>query len=566
MRTVPCPISGFGRTANRTTRRKWDDVMLEENEGMGMAMVVEVAGCGLVGENLGFEIESIEVNVTGGAGAGDVDVKVLDVDGLGPTFPITLNPADQHNFLYALSYSGQEAHATLDAIPPPVPIHVATSPSQRFAAKMGDFEDLPDEGPPLPLKQDPSWARNVGIVVRGRPVTLLGRKVPADSRSLTGAFHVPGSANGTTPTADESAPSSPTTAFKSRWNCMLDISAFALPTQSKQESFHPATSAPAHLQPPLLPTARHSQITAPSTRSNRNSDTVEAVAGSKRYTIASLAALASRSPNLSRKQRPMSAPQKGLDLPRQSLPSSFEGTTPGATGGPPKRFFSLPGPPTPTGSPRPASLRDPTPPPKRPQTPSYPSTGSRPYLPAVEALKRPTSMSRSASSSSEAKRESWTAGSAAVILPSLSSSPGKTGQSFPSSATAGVGPGLELSFAGSSEGYPTELAPPVDLGSILVSVALIPLREIKASDNVPEEAAEDDVTPTMPHADVHVLEQGLSRMPVGLLDVFLVEVFVVNRSDFVKRFTVGMPVWRAETPGEPRVATIIPLENDVRIG
>ena len=223
MRTVPCPVSGFGRTANRTTRRKWDDVMLEENEGLGMAMCVEVAGSGHVAENLGFLVESIDVEVTGGAGAGDVDVKVLDVDGLGPAFPITLSPADQHNFIYALSYSGQEAHATLDPIPPPVPIHVATSPSQRFTSKMGDFApDVTSDGPSLPLKQqDPSWARNVGIVVRGRPVKLPGRNI-SGVRALTGAFHVSGSANGIShPTTAEEA-SSPTTTFASRWNCTLD--------------------------------------------------------------------------------------------------------------------------------------------------------------------------------------------------------------------------------------------------------------------------------------------------------------------------------------------------------
>ncbi|GAA5900932.1 hypothetical protein JCM6882_005982 [Rhodosporidiobolus microsporus] len=76
-----------------------------------------------------------------------------------------------------------------------------------------------------------------------------------------------------------------------------------------------------------------------------------------------------------------------------------------------------------------------------------------------------------------------------------------------------------------------------------------------------------------------------SRMPrVNLLDVFLVEVFVSNQSERVKRFTVGVPVAPppAVTGGEERggkvggtgkrgkkeerVATLVPLENDVRIG
>ncbi|KAL8284219.1 hypothetical protein RQP46_004968 [Phenoliferia psychrophenolica] len=578
MRTVPCPVSGFGRTANRTTRRKWDDVMLEENEGLGMAMCVEVTGSGQIAENIGFQIESIEVEVTGGAGAGDVDVKILDVDGLGPTFPITLNPADQHNFLYALSYSGQEAHATLDAIPPPVPIHVASSPSQRFTSKMGDFADvLPDEGPPLPLKQDPSWARNVGIVVRGRPVTLLGRNASSGLRSLTGAFHVPGSTNGSSSSTGDV--SSPTTSFASRWNCTLDISAFALKEGSKQESFHPSSTVPAHLQPLILPPARHSIAalsSTPNARSNRNSDTLEAVAGSKRYTISSLAALAKSSPNLSRKTRPTSAPQRAYDFSsRPPAPASVGSPTPGATG-PPKRFFSLPGPATPHVSPRPASYGEPSLPPK-PVTPA--NAGSRPYIPSVGVLKRPASLVRAMSS--EAKRESWTAGSSAA-LPTLSSSPVRNAPPAPDSSMGGLGLGFAAG-APLAEGYPTELMPAVDQGSILVSVALIPLREVKpaAADLRPSEEETEDgqdgdggtapafafpVASRMPSADTKVLEQGLSRMPVGLLDVFLVEVFVVNRSDSVKRFTVGVPARRGESTDEPRIATIIPLENDVRIG
>ncbi|GAA5849210.1 hypothetical protein JCM5353_001524 [Sporobolomyces roseus] len=82
-----------------------------------------------------------------------------------------------------------------------------------------------------------------------------------------------------------------------------------------------------------------------------------------------------------------------------------------------------------------------------------------------------------------------------------------------------------------------------------------------------------------------------SRMPrVGLLDVFLVQLFVVNQTDQIKRFVVGVPgVKASESVGEERegrlggsarpgakpemssrekdrVATLIPLENDVRIG
>ncbi|GAA5853656.1 hypothetical protein JCM8547_007399 [Rhodosporidiobolus lusitaniae] len=81
----------------------------------------------------------------------------------------------------------------------------------------------------------------------------------------------------------------------------------------------------------------------------------------------------------------------------------------------------------------------------------------------------------------------------------------------------------------------------------------------------------------------HLALSTTSHMPrVNLLDVFLVEVFVSNQSDAVKRFTVGVPP-PPETPSvgaggggggrksrergrEERTARVVPLENDVRIG
>ncbi|KAK4706128.1 hypothetical protein P7C70_g87, partial [Phenoliferia sp. Uapishka_3] len=579
MRTVPCPVSGFGRTANRTTRRKWDDVMLEENEGMGMAMCVEVTGCGQVGDNMGFEIEGIEVDITGGAGPGDVEVKFLDVDGQAPEFPIVLNPADQHNFLYALSYSGQEDHSTsLDALPPPVPIHVATSPSQRFSAMMGDFQESVDqEGPPLPLKQDPSWARNVGIIVRGRPVKLPGRKTSDSSRSLTaGAYDVPGSLNASEPT--EVTASSPTKTFDSRWNCNLDISTFALPIQSKQASFRPSTIIPAHLQT-FVPAPRNSLNSSTFvSRPDRNSDTLEAIAGSKRFTIANLTTLANKSPTISRRKLRLAsfAPRSSVEAPRSrsSTPAPYDVPTPGATG-PPKRFSSQ----GPLAiSPRLSTYGDPPPPFKRSSTPSYPPlSAARPHFPVLDGMRRPSSRT----SMSENRRDSWapvpsaySMHQAKIALPEEPRMPPETGFGLGLVGTANVGTSSRMETGRTNH------------GSILVSVALVPLRAFRSTAAFEQDSEAEEVdgterrgrtfafppmSPTSPSptatstADVN-LQQGLSRMPVGLLDVFLVEVFIINKSDLVKRFTVGVPARRSESTKDPRIATIVPLENDVRIG
>lgn len=134
---------------------------------------------------------------------------------------------------------------------------------------------------------------------------------------------------------------------------------------------------------------------------------------------------------------------------------------------------------------------------------------------------------------SEGKRESWTK-SAATVAPSLDPNGRK---------------GLGLMYGGDEDASDQEnrearIRSSIEYsGGILVSVALLPLRAVRGE----------------------VTKGKATR--VGLLDVFLVEVFVVNQSEDVKRFTVGVPAAREdESIGGEKVATIIPLENDIRIG
>lgn len=442
----------------------------------GMAISVEVAGTGERGD--GFEVESVELLVTGGSGAGDVEVKELAA-GRTEEFPILLGSKDQFSFLYSVTYTGRDETSTFDEppLPAPVPIYVATSPSQRFTSRFGDGHpsSLVEPPPPIPSKSN-VWVREVVIVVTGRPVRI-------DRSGYT------------VPNGEEATKEYPTTSFASKWNCILDISPFALRAQSHRASFTP------------LPQPRHltssNRNSTPSTRRSKPPPILEAVAGSKRHTIAGLATLLEKAPAL-----PHSLPRLSLSFPsydpsRALPPTPLEAPTPGATG---RRFFSLPAGGTPPRSPLdPRTPRSPLPFAQPPMTPAYPPHSSaREAFPVVE--------------------RGW-------------EEKGKE--------------------------------------SILVSVALIPLRGVKETDRVESRAfGEEGVRkegfqfPLRERGSGEEEEEW--RTPrVGVLDVFLVEVFVLNRGDEVKRFTVGVPPRRGEGDGlgkDDRVATLVALENDVRIG
>lgn len=90
------------------------------------------------------------------------------------------------------------------------------------------------------------------------------------------------------------------------------------------------------------------------------------------------------------------------------------------------------------------------------------------------------------------------------------------------------------------------------LGEVIISVGLVPFST---------SAEEEDLSST-----------AMISSRVKLLDIFLVEVFVLNRGDTVKRFTIGVPYARSDLNGEgeegddARLATIVALDQDVRIG
>ncbi|GAA5947796.1 hypothetical protein JCM10213_002116 [Rhodosporidiobolus nylandii] len=384
MRTVPCPVGALGIPPGG---RIW-----ERDDEDGVILSVEVTGPSSTEE--GFEIDSIEVSVEGGAPAGSAtarremnDIEVREVRTPGVDFPLRLEGGGttQHNFLYALamvpSVSGSLARASASVdggqVEEPletVPIAVASSPSQRFAARFG-AEEVTEQatgqvlgeialrrGSVAPVPPGASeaamgqqaWPRSVAIMVTGRP--LIG-----GSRAKEGGYVVPDAAEVAEKEeeGEDGETESPTLAFSSRWTCTLDISSFARRSPSRAAFFSPTaappSSRPASIRAPLLSTPSLPLTSSiplrPRSLQNQQPE-VESIAGSKRHSMSSLAALSIKSPVLNRRGSAFNFPPPALDgtrRPSRALPptpmsppapspgfASF--STPGATG-PPRRFF-----------------------------------------------------------------------------------------------------------------------------------------------------------------------------------------------------------------------------------
>ena len=504
IRTVACPSESIGNCGLGDT--VGESLGMGEMQGEGMALCVEVEGSGSDGGLYGFLIESLQVEVSGGSGASDVEIKLIDE---GVSFPVVLGSMDQFNFLYSVNFTGQPIDASPfapRAIVPPTPVAVsifaATSPSQRFSAKFGDVRasDLLESIPAVPVKEDSMWTRNVAIVVTGRPVKLGegGKVSTGEARSLTNRSK---QAAAVIHTPQSLCDSSPTASFSSRWNCTIDISPFALRAQSRTASFYPSPSETAG---PLPATAisRFAAASAPLYRQPTKRPVLEAIAGSKRHTISGLASLTAKTAETTVRNA-QAATYRSVSSSR-GLPSIPDAPTPGATG-PPRRFFST--------SPAPES----SPVPKRA---SLPPTIVRP-LSAASTINVP---------SVDSARKS-----AEIVRTELPMPPRR---SFDHDTPK----------------------------NILVSIALQPLRSPKSAlPPTKEDATEFELDVATSSGASSGVAGSKRSQRVGLLDVFLVEVFVLNRGSTVKRFTIGVPVTKGGRRRD-RIASIVALDQDVRIG
>ncbi|KAM0791827.1 hypothetical protein ACM66B_004086 [Microbotryomycetes sp. NB124-2] len=614
MRTVLCPVDALIQDAKDNVNWPVDS----RTDTRGLVMSVEIEGTDDTSCDH-FRVDGIDIKVSPGpAGLGDVEVKrIVDLDTDDTArFPFVVRGGEQHNFLYAVKFTSEAAQQSLTRVADTtqavtsVPVEVASSPSQRFNARFGD-ETVPgpnwkaDEQATTgnPAAATNAWTRNVSIIVRGQPRTVENRSE---------GYAVQDSVK-----TDEDVPLTadtyPTSVFASTWNSVLDISPFAVRTPPKQAPFV-APSQPPAVQLALtagqkvsadrsssLAIAKRQSLLQPSSAAN-----FERIAGSKRHTIASLSTLAQKAPAVI---RPPTFTQEAEEAePAQSetngLSSYFRAPSASASSAASAaaRFFSLPSGETgdKDGNARrsldwSAGARS--------STPTTANAPARHFsLPAQASLPPPPPLQPATSSATETKRDNWRQGGAAGVI---------------EHQPVNVLPPAHIPSSGvqtSSGATATSAVKTVPEDNILMSVSLLPLRAVKSGGSKQEQQRQqkkarssstsasrerqsfakfespssssdasededevaDEGNPIAAPVD-HSVQGNKWRTPrIGLLDVFLVEVFVLNRSSQVKRFTVGVPVGATSQKSGPSIgpgqktdgstANLVALENDVRIG
>ncbi|GAA5829219.1 hypothetical protein JCM3766R1_001023 [Sporobolomyces carnicolor] len=699
----------------------------------GMVVLLELVGPRDPKEQ--FRVDDIQVRATAsrggiesanGAYASDLEVRRVAETAASKEAEdepqIRLGAHDQFNLVYklALSPSSQQqqvlnpiigsGNAAEGDATTSVPIGVATSPSQRFAARFGsaENEDVPDgyrdeeydrriqrsQERDRKNRED-AFRRNLEIIVHG---TILVRDGPLDEPE---GYIVDENGSSSSPEREAAAAwRSPTRTLSSKWHYTIDISSIAyqppplpahLSPRISDPSLHRPPARPTSIaapQIPLLPSSALRPIAASaSTATRAERAEYESVAGSKRHTMASLASLSLKSPVFGRKSSFTSLPPQQPTRPNAQRHASMRVSqapsiaTPGVTGGVatsaggPRRFFSLP----PASQDSIPTSRSATPTNanffvNRSQTETPPPIVSTSPAVARNSLPLPTPAHQNPETN---RRTSWMSGlgigkpSTTIPKEGVTSwdtlDPGPGGKAT-SRESAGLGLGLDTAGANSPlpplpqqaslPPRPSEIDQhvyhqynqPMQNGRILVTVSLVPLRAVKSRrhlDRPPVDGANAEaanlppatlpgLTPTLsPPASHHAsfafptstptspsslspvgspsigpyatdsnafpeaerTALSTSRMPrVGLLDVFLVQLFVVNQTDQVKRFVVGVPSKHSRNSdddggGKPRgqdlgirgvdasrerhdqreggvgdFATLVPLENDVRIG
>lgn len=437
----------------------------------------------------GFSVEGVDVTV-GGEGA-KANVIGWGEQGLyqsNNVFPLLLGPAEQFNLLYAITFLRQsEADEVAD-----------TLRSEAIGEKL-----------PSPSGSDKQ--RPVAIVIRGKPFDFWSSKRSnlMDTKDLVYL----------------------TQTFRSRWNCVLDLSSASHGEPSKDSSDPPSANdalpAPASPFPDMTPnTTKHPLDKATAVQAH-------AVAGSKRHTIGGLSERAQRLNALSRYRNSTSILSPAYtESPISSTPISsafggrFTPTPPSVTVATHSRFAS-PTMATNMSSPY-LSPRTPDIPPLTPAYPAYP-TEAVPQTPAGQSPLSNYRMSGTLAHAIEPRRERMVA----------SGPPQTPGPRVPGA-----------SFANRMVMQDDDDA----VDPVVISVGLIP----------PES--------TSSHQDM-----------IYSLDTFGIEIFVFNRSERTRRFEVSYPDQRRRRHQAVAMAAystgdlggeyeyrkppgILPLENRIRVG
>ena len=428
------------------------------------------------------------------------------------SWPITLQRSDQYDLLFEINMhdisttlsTNASAHPATVVTPQPVPKSATLSPSQAFSRRhlSGKAPDEAAETPirrPLPTLAPPkaSRRREITIVVTGCPVPL--QTVTSSSRAV------------------------PAMPFSSRWVCSLDLSAIVGRVNERKHisSVLDSVSPRSSLRQPNDRNSvasslkdRFSMLSPPATGPSEN------IAGNKRFSIAGLASMMADtfSPiDLISERRSSLPPIAHRSQTIQGLPDGDVRPALAPSGD--RRIVSAPNfaldnhahiiPPaehpsalTPTSN----DLESPLP------TPAYPPHSSRrPYAQIVQPVEATSASYFSNMSTNRAIARS-----------------DRPRESMPSEST-----GVLVSVSVIRLREDTDATPAATFAQntpLLPTSAQMRKTLSALSSTAPEE--------TIPH---HDQSDGRRSTHVNVLDVFLLEVFIMNRSDTERSFVVGIP-------------------------
>lgn len=466
----------------------------------------------------GFEVDSVELDLGISPVLGSRAGKKQPLE-LGPKMlPLKLQNGEQSNFLFSLdsadlfldrseASSGAKQRAKESQ---PTPIDAMRNPSQRFSHRKTD--SVASNSSARTAGNVSELRKEISILVKGRAI----RRSPEGGVEYL------------------------TSAFESRWNCAIDLASLS----HKQEEQDIAANSLARSNRQQAAKSRPDSLASDKRVSSwfgsaTGDDTLQG-AGNKRYTMSSLASLWSDTPSTpTTSDYPLSQESPGRSisvagsrdqLNRPSRPSSMIGSFE-------RRTASLPIPPKQLQQISEYEASSPISDSPLPTPALPPHLASRPSVDYADPLR-----------------------SSSPVQSDLQPSP------------------IRPSFDGRKSGTAPirrKVAPPIRLGSgikrkaalrdsedggVLVSIDLIPLRRNAApspptfAHNTPQAASAGmfknpssssmcRLSSTMEESDlepaVHELVRAGSH--VKLLDVFLLEVFIMNHSSDIRTFTIGVP-------------------------
>lgn len=283
-----------------------------------------------------------------------------------------------------------------------------------------------------------------------------------------------------------------TAPFVSRWNCSLDLSHLEASTSDKRLSL-PVLAGVSASSGSTFPIATATATGVPSGSQSRPNSLV---AGNKRFSIASLSALSSA----------------------VGTPISSRSHTPQPPG-----LSSKPQPPPPSAGPNTPTSGLPPPP-----TPAFPMYQANPPILPPSQLAFALSQPPGAPNSSGRTIEMQHLPTNAPLTPAL-------GASFAPRTVAKTHPGSTSNIAGAGTGAADAGITSFSSESILISCSIVPPEQRSST-------SADDSQGSSPCGDRSSRGGGnRHQREVKVLEPFSLEVFVFNRSDRVRRFTVGVP-------------------------